>query len=172
MVNAKALLNVFEKYLSNKEGWQLVPGSKVNYIFLSMKTYRGSKRTLADGTVVSPGDRIGEFHVNNNNMPRVDMSNFRQFNSDIKGEFVQMGKILKEGEFHDCKAFFGRTILYPFVLKYGFEIFPIEKRSLQAFLNLWDRLIYHAYTQKKGTKHRSSQEVWISAARLIELAEE
>ncbi|NTW70810.1 MAG: hypothetical protein HGA49_01025 [Eubacteriaceae bacterium] len=170
MKPAKRILELIEGLLIKKENWQTIPDSDLKYFYINFKKYEGVHRKLSDGTVITPGDLVGEMHVNNRVLPKVDMNNFRQFNRNIKSEFVFLGNALNSGHFQGCKAFYGRTILYPFVMKYGFEILPMGSSFLRLFLNFWDRLIYMTYTENKNTKKRVSEEVWISAEKMKKIA--
>ncbi len=169
MINIKILLDKIEKRAVEKNKWMAIPHTRLHYFHLDLMTYKGKNLLLEDGTVITKGNRIGELHVNNNNMPEVSFKTLRSFSKDIDEELYLLAQVLEEEPFKEVLGFFGRTLLYPFVEKKGFQVMEIQNVWLRLFLNIWDTIIRKIYAKNpnKNTKKRRSKEIWISRSTLL-----
>ncbi|MEQ8199679.1 MAG: hypothetical protein ABRQ27_17040 [Clostridiaceae bacterium] len=162
----KEILNCIEKVYRNKYGWKLIPCSDIEFLYVDIQKYRGKEKKLKDGTLILPEDIVGEIHINNNNMPEISLRNLKWFDQKINQELTYLAKALEFDDFKKCKAFYGRTILHPFVQRYGFEVSPINGKGRQFLISLWDHILYNVYTNRKKSKYRTTMEVWISREEL------
>lgn len=169
----KKILDRVEKSAIKRHNWLKVPNSKFNYFYIDIMRYKGRNIVLSDGTIIKEGDYVGEIHVDNNNMPEVTIKNIKSFTKNIDEELNTLANACNLDTFKIVKAFFGRTILFPFVVKKGFQVMEIQKIWTKLFVNFWDGVIRKAYTKGKinNKVKRNPKEVWISKEALIKSQE-
>lgn len=169
MITIKKLLDKIEGSAIKKRRWTTIPNTRVAYFYVDIMPYKGKELVLIDGTKISKGDIVAELHVNNCNMPEVTFRNIKLFSSNIDEELVLLAKALEQEAYQNIKAIFGRTLLYAFVQRKGFEIIEIRNLWLRFFLNFWDPLIRKVYSKStaKNDKKRRSKEIWMSRSGLL-----
>lgn len=166
----KRLLDTIEKRAIKKNNWIEISNTKHHYFYIDVMTYKGKELSLADGTIIRHGDKVGELHLNNNNMPEVsNIRSLKLFSRALDDEIVSLSRELHKDEFCQLKAFFGRTILFNILRKKGFEIIDIRNKRLKWFLIFWDSLIKKVYSKSSNNsrKIRKPKEVWITRETLL-----
>ena len=107
---------------------------------LAVEPYRGQPRTLADGTRLEPGDRLGIIHFNHNGFS-VDRNRMRaalQFRRDLANSLRQLAKRLdSDPELGTIKALYGESWIPPHGRKVGFIVEPLPKT--------WRTRLQHRY---------------------------
>lgn len=169
MPELRVLFDKIEQRAIKKRQWICIPRTNVYYFHIDLMVYKGKDLILVDGTKITKGNMVGEMHVNNNNMPEITFKNLKTFTKSIDEELYLLAQALGEDAFKSVHAFFGRTLLYPFVEKKGFEVREIQSLRLRVFLNIWDTLIRKVYAKNpnKNIKKRRSKEIWISRGTLL-----
>lgn len=169
MQKMRVLFDQLEKIAIKRHHWMSIPKTRIHYFHVDIMTYRGKDLLLVDGTRITKGNVVGELHVNNNNMPEISFKTLKTFSKNIDEELYLLAEALGEETFKSVHAFFGRTLLYPFVEKKGFEVMEIQNLWLKIFLNIWDTIIRRVYAKNpnKNSKKRRSKEIWISRDTLL-----
>ncbi len=144
--------------------------------------YRGDDLTLADGTVLTRGRRVGEIHLRNDILrslhqhaqrPRQVGWLFRE--ALIKGLEDLAAVVEARQEYRDLAAFCGTTMLHYGAQKLGFETRPLADGLRFRLLRVYQRLLtarHHPLGRRRtdrGTRTRDPAELWISRDRLLAL---
>lgn len=168
-MNLIKLFDKIEERAIKKGKWIVIPSSSMKYFYIDLMTYKGKALLLEDGTKIIKGDIVGELHVNNNNMPEVTFKTLKIFSKNIDQELTLLAQSLNEQAFKSVQAFFGRTLLYPFVAKKGFQVMEIQSFGLRIFINIWDLILRKIYAKNpvQNSKNRKSKEIWISRSVLL-----
>lgn len=149
----------------------LIPTSEINCFLIEKVVYKGQTLQLADGTLISKGDLLAEMHVDNQKMSQIETSDIRQMLRIIDHEIKAIGLACKQEHpaFDQVKAVYGRTVLYPLVVKKGFEIREMPSGMMKIFLSYWDNLIKVVFSSQKNKKfkRREPKEIWMSRKTII-----
>ncbi len=152
-----------------------------NLLHLSFKKYQGPELELRDGTRIKPGDIVGELHLANKALFRIQQkcSNKVKAAMYIKKEMRQNFEILaklvlQQKEAREVKAFYGITIFHQGARLLGFEVKEIEpvfKRLLLTLTHNFFLLFCHLsiITTTKSRYHLLVPKViWISKEALLQ----
>ena len=177
------LWRLMDKIISKWLGIEPLRQDKLCIISTELKQHRGQPVPLNDGTVVTPGDRIIELHMNNAwflNMKAKLVNSAGEIRWRVPSAFAEdlrylAKKLARESYAAEVKALYGTTLLYSPAQRLGFTVkdFPKGLRNrLTTFYLCGLRQTYHLGKNKAQAKMRRPpvlKEVWISKSRLIDM---
>jgi len=141
--------------------------------------YRGDPRTLADGTEIRPGDRIGILHLHNERVARLhgDGNNTSTAGLKFRRTFVaslrELARRLGESErYAGVKAFMAETIFHQGTRHVGFEILPLRGSARSRLVATYERVLvahYHPLGRRRvrRLRVREARAIWISRNELL-----
>ena len=60
-------------------------------------------------------------------------------------------------------------MLYPILIKFGFEVLEVDEKDVDKAGQLWENIIKYAYSDRhKKLGNRTAKEIWYEKDRLIE----
>ncbi|EOC99467.1 hypothetical protein L21TH_2472 [Caldisalinibacter kiritimatiensis] len=136
-------------------------------MYVVTQKYNGKDIQLSDGTMVTKGDFVAEFHIDNLKMNQVknDLKSIFRY---LDEELIALAEAaITHEEFKNIKAYYGRTVLHPIAKKRDFTIIDVENKKF--FLKFWDnllKLVFQSSNSKGTKKFRDPKECWISKEQL------
>lgn len=176
----RRLLDRLDRWVERHESYQPV-GAGGYIVRFNTARYRGPRLVLKDGTVVNPGDLIGELHMDNHvaaGLHRGGRSGFR-FRRELFRMLPALGLDLRtRPEYREIVAVGGATLFWripALAAKMGFECRPLPPFT-QWWLGTWERILlvaYHPEGQRRLAKGRRMelQHVWFSRRTLLQFAD-
>jgi hypothetical protein len=176
----RRLLDRLDRWVERRE--QIRPIGDGTYI-LRMKAarYRGPRLVLADGTVVNPGDLVGELHLDNQRAAALHGEGgggFR-FREEILRLLPALAQeICTRPEYRQINALWGASLFWrssSLAAKAGFEHRPLPPFT-RWWLGTWERILlaaYHPDGRRRLQKGRRTElrQVWITRRTLLHIAE-
>jgi hypothetical protein len=157
---------------------EISPG---NMFRMSVRLYRGPRVELRDGTVIIPGDIVGEFHLANKELFRLqrNCSSLVKATMAVKKELqkdltiiasqVEQGKIRPE-----VKAFYGITLFHRWGGIIGFDVLDFKIPTVPYYFFWLGQLLlltlYHpegVRRLKHGHSKLTTKVIWLSRAKLL-----
>jgi len=145
------------------------------------RTHRGPEEHLADGTVIRPGERIAELHLDNRAIRALrrpgdtDRRHARAFARAVLFSLRELAKLAQaHPRYSRVPAFYGTSLFYDRAHFAGFEARQIEWRGQQRVLGwyLWGLLgrmhVGGKQRLKEAPRRRQVGIVWMSRRRLLE----
>jgi len=176
------LLDRLDRWVERHESYQPV-GAGGYIVRFKTTRYRGPRLVLKDGTVVNPGDLIGELHMDNHvaaGLHRDGRSGFR-FRQEVFRMLPALGLDLRtRPEYREINAVGGATLLFSrpaqgFARTMGFECRPLPPFT-QWWLGTWERILlaaYHPEGQRRLAKGRriEPQHIWFTRRTLLQFSD-
>jgi hypothetical protein len=146
---------------------------------VAVSRYRGPTLTLADGTRVRRGDRIGiihlhnervaEFHGDGRDTPSAGLRSRRAFMASLN-ELAR--RVLETDRYAGVKAFMAETIYHKQTYQVGFEIRPLESSVRSWIVAAYERALlarYHPLGRRRAgrLRPRDARAIWISQNELL-----
>lgn len=163
-----ALLDVF-KHKKNKSRGLL----RVN-----LRQYRGPEIELRDGTLVRPGDSIGELHLSNSAFFNIlrncssDVQAVMKIKKEMKQELTQLAELVQQNKIDQrVEAFFGITFFHQGARLLGLDIKEINSAFWRLCYQIGQLplfILIHPFSwihPKK--KNLVPNEIWISRSALL-----
>ncbi len=160
---------------------QRVSASPQCVLRIGPRTHRGPQERLEDGTVVRPGERIAELHLDNRAIRRLrqpgdtDHRHARAFGRAMIHSLRELAVLAQtHPRYSQVPAFFGTSLFYDRAAILGFETREIEWRGWRRALGWYLRgLLGRMHPGGKGRlraapRRRQVGIVWMSRARLLE----
>ena len=145
----------------------LIPGCKNECFYINTHPYQGEEKVLEGGIRIKKGDLIMEIHMNNQKSE--ELEDIKILMRVIKEALTAMAALFQTEEYKDCKALFGNTLLYPILIKFGFEVLEVDEKDVDKAGQLWENIIKYAYSDRhKKLGNRTAKEIWYEKDRLIE----
>jgi MFS family permease len=156
-----------------------IPGAPADILRIHRRRYRGAPLTLPDGSRITPGDLIGEVHINNALLVTIIVR--RQFSLGLlrlpRGDLRALARWLADPTNEsEIRALYGRTLLGPFAARLGFTVRPLRltlHTRLERFFLMGLLALYHPRGLSRlteGTTYRTyPAEVWMSREELLRL---
>ncbi len=172
---------LMDKIISKWLGIEPLRKDKVGIISIELQQHRGQPVQLNDGTVIIPGDRIIELHMNNawflhgraklvNSAGETRWRVSSAFAEDLR----YLARHLARGSYAvEIKALHGTTILYSPAQRLGFTVVELPKsirKRLTMFYLSGLRQTYYFRGSKECAMQRKPpalKEVWMSKSRLL-----
>lgn len=173
-------LSVFARY---ERWWErrhgiiaCAPGSLVR---LEIRAHRGPPVTLEDGTVIRPGDPLGEIHIDN-----MKVTEYQRQTSDPRRLGLLFGRGMAEGlrlladylvanPDKRIVAVHATTLYWDGSERLGFEVHRIHNWWTRWWANAWFKFLlwyYHPEGIKRSrgrARLREPREAWMSLERLM-----
>jgi hypothetical protein len=150
----------------SQSGWQYVPKSEDQYFYVDIRHYKGKPLVLSDQTVVAAGDLVGEIHLDNQKLQKMNLT-LKDIRRLLKKELNALALASCEAEdFLEVKAYWCRTVLHPFLKKENFSIREIDNTLLRIYLSFWVSTLKWVYS-KGRFRLRKPMECWISKNELV-----
>lgn len=165
----KKIFSAIDKLSVKKNKLFFIPKSEIEYFYIDVQKYNGKEVKLSDGAIISKGDKVIELHLNNSKMNNIKKGELKKIVHIIDLEMELLSKeINNNDELINSKAIYGRTVLYPLVIKKGFDVIDINKKGMKLFLSFWDNIIKVVFSSgNEKFKKREPKEIWISRDKLI-----
>lgn len=147
---------IFEKLA----GIHSVPGG---FFRIALRRYYGDKLILRDGTILHPGDKYGELHLNNrlfiglskrgSSPAFLGLSSLRESKKSLSSlkEYVKSNPI-----FTDINVFMGTTLLNRGIGRLGFEVLEMKHGFLKNLTSSYEKLLL-AILHPQGLKRLRSK---------------
>ncbi|MBO8137959.1 MAG: polysaccharide deacetylase family protein [Desulfotomaculum sp.] len=149
---------------------------------LALRRYRGKPLSLPDGTLIKPGDLLGELHFDNHLLlnitsqapgpERVAASLLRS----VKKSLPQVAAVLaRDPKYRQVKAVYGITMIHRGAGFLGFsiyDIYPAFLRILTTWYQRWLLIVFHPNGLSHFIKHRTKmvpKMLFMSRKQLIQL---
>lgn len=155
---------------------QIEPG---NLFRINIRQYRGPAVELRDGTVINPGERVGELHLANKELFRLQTNCCNQIRAtmcvkkEMKQSLSQLAALVAQKKVEDVKAFYGITIFHQGARLLGFEVREFRPGFWRFCYWLGQMLLlalYHPAGLKRlkiGHNTLSPKVVWLSRSALL-----
>ncbi len=146
---------------------------------LNLRPYRGPAVELRDGTVISPGELVGELHLASRELFKIQQKCDSQVKATmqvkraLKQNLTQLANyVLQKKVAEEVRAFYGITLFHQGARLLGFEV-----RELQPFIRflygLGQSLLLVSYHPaglrrlRSGHRALTPKVIWISRAALL-----
>lgn len=141
--------------------------------------YRGRPFTLRDGTPIRQGDRIGDFHLDNERMAALHdggrrsrwagLASRRAFHASLEALAEQA---LAAPRYDGVRAFTATTIFHEVTDLMGFEIRPLSSRLGARVVAAYERSLirrFHPLGERRPGRQRfeEARQIWISRDELV-----
>lgn len=167
------------------EGWfertyQIRQIGSGGYILrLGLIRYRGPRLELADGTVVNPGDTVGEVHMDNARAQALHQEGHGglKFRREIFRALPVLGTELStKPEYASVQAVCGASLFWEGAARAGFEARPLPKFE-RWWLTWWERHLMARYHPEGRQRLREGnrtelRQIWITRKTLLRYAEQ
>jgi len=163
----KRIQYYFEKAFVKAMGWEHIPNTDNKLIYIDIKRHKGSPVEI-DGLIIRPGDIVGEIHVDNLNVHKIDGS-FRSVIKNFRNEMTELVEAVEKGKLPKIKAIYGITVLHPLLKLLGFSSFPLKGKLYKAYLKFWENMLKQSFSNIELSKDKKRQEpkiCWISMNKL------
>lgn len=150
-----------------------------NLFRLNIKEYRGPAVELRDGTVITPGERVGELHLANKELLRIQTSCCSQIRAtmcvkrEMKQSLSQLAELVAQKKIEDVKAFYGITIFHQGARLLGFEVREFKPGPLRFCYWIGQMLLLALYHPegfrrlRQGHQALTPKVVWLSRSALL-----
>jgi hypothetical protein len=135
---------------------------------------------LSDGTLIRPGDLVGELHLSNRDALRLQL----KYNSRVRSTMAVKKELARDlaclasratadQEMPDVKAYFGITLFHQGMRSLGFEVKEFDNRMLRWLYMKGQRFLLAIYHPAGINRfHQGHQElapkyIWISSQKLL-----
>lgn len=172
----RRMLDALDLWVAAHEGFR--PIGEGGYIFRFRATrHWGRRLTLADGTQIGPGDRIGELHIDNQRAAALHRNGHAaiRFRHELLRAFLALAADLAtRPEYRTIQAVGGASLFWEGAAQWGFEHRPLPAFT-RWWLAWWERFLlaqYHPDGQRRLSGRRMElRKVWITRRALRRLAE-
>lgn len=166
---------LWERFASWRWPAPPIPGTTAGIFRLRFTTYQGEPIELPDGTRIAPGDRVGEFHMNN----RLIVENASTSRWDLftraREDLRALARWSRRDDFpSDVDAFYGVTLLGKGALRLGMVVRPRPVNLYRRFERLYlsGLLLLYSYEGKRRydrgeTRTIYPEEVWLTRKELL-----
>ncbi len=147
---------------------------------LNLRPYRGPAVELRDGTVISPGELVGELHLANRELYKIQRKCSNQVKAtmrvkkEMKRSLTQLaGHVVQTEAAGEVKAFYGITLFHQGARHLGFEVRELQPAFWRSCFGLGQSLLlagYHPAGLKRlklGHRSPAPKVIWISRAALL-----
>jgi hypothetical protein len=168
---AQRLLDRLERWVARREDYRLI-GNGGYILRLKIAQYRRSRLVLRDGTVLTPGDLVGELHIDNRFAAALHEDGSGAFG--FRREIVRVLPALAHDlatrpEYREIQAVGGASLFWRAGVlgaSLGFEHQPLPPFT-RWWLGTWERILMAAYhpqgLRRLGRGRRANlQHVWIT----------
>lgn len=167
-------------WLARLEQWferryQVRPIGKGGYIFrLSVTRHRGSELTFEDGTVIRPGDLVGELHMDNRraaSLHEEGRAGFR-FRAEVLRCLPALAEdLVTRPEYREIRAVCGASLFWKEATRVGFEHRALP-RVTRWWLGWWVRFLLGRYHPEGRTRlarggRLEVRQVWMTRRTLL-----
>ncbi|AYO31736.1 hypothetical protein D2962_15045 [Biomaibacter acetigenes] len=153
---------VWESIFEKLAGIHPVPGG---FFRIAIRRYRGDKLTCLDGTILNPGEKYGELHLNNKffiGLSKQDRSPaFLGIASlrESKKAFSSLKEYTKSNPlFKDVNVFMGYTLLNRGINRLGFEVHDIKSGFIKNLVSNYEKMLL-AILHPEGFKRVMSKKL-------------
>ncbi|MEW6697114.1 MAG: polysaccharide deacetylase family protein [Bacillota bacterium] len=146
------LWQVWEYFFDRLAGLKPVGGQEGNLFRLAVRDYRGRMTKLPDGTVLYPGDKVGELHLNNDFLQRITATTRSlelvgiMLLRETKRSLPLLAKtVSQDPSYQGIKALIGVTIIHRGTPQLGFSVYDLPPgiRSLVTWYQRWLLFLLH-----------------------------
>lgn len=159
-----------------ERAYRIRPIGEGGYIFrLGLVRHRGARIVLRDGTVVEPGDLVGELHMDNRRAASLhtEGKGGLRFRREVFRLLPALADDLQtRPEYREVHAICGASLFWAEAERAGFEHRPFPALT-RWWLGWWERFLlahYHPEGRRRLMEgHRTElRQVWITRRTLIE----
>lgn len=151
-----------------------IPGAPYGIFRLRFTTYGGEAIEFPDGTRVLPGDRVGEFHINN----RALVENAQKSRWDLlpraREDLQALARWSQSPDFPTVDAFYGVTLLGRGAARLGMVVRPRPVTLYRRFERIYlsGLLLLYSYEGERRynrgeTRAIYPEEVWLTRKELL-----
>ncbi|MDI3481685.1 MAG: hypothetical protein PWQ97_1340 [Tepidanaerobacteraceae bacterium] len=153
---------LWESVFEMLAGIHPVPGG---FFRIAVRKYRGSRLIFKDGTVLNPGDKYGELHLDNrffamlsekNGSPTfLGLSSLREATKALSAlkEYAESNPLLK-----NVKVFMGYTLINRGITRLGFEVRDINSGFIRNVVSWYEKILL-AILHPGGLKRIASKKL-------------
>lgn len=166
-----SIIAAYDKNIVKLHGWEKVPGSTLEFLYMVPKKHKGKPVRIKDGTLIRKGDRYYEIHIINTNLSKLDTSYgslFIMLNQELK----LIGEHMEKDENGEYKAILAVTLLHRLARRAGFTIKDIDNPLMRRLVSLGENVLRSALRKEKDTgpkKKRVAKECWMSRDQAISI---
>lgn len=156
------------------------PAAEVGPVLrVGVARYRGPTVTLADGTRIGCGDRIGIIHLHNERVAELHAEGSRTpaaglgFRRAFVASLRELARqVLDTDRYAGVEAFTAQTIMHRGTERAGFEILPIRSRMWGRGVAAYERTLlarYHPLGRRGARRPRfaEARAIWVSRRALL-----
>ncbi|MBM7855919.1 peptidoglycan/xylan/chitin deacetylase (PgdA/CDA1 family) [Desulfohalotomaculum tongense] len=160
-----SLWSIWERCFAALAGVKPLAGTVDSAFSLALRKYRGQPLNLPDGTLIKPGDLLGELHFDNNLLlnitsraPGPEQTATALLRS-VKQSLPRVAAVLaSDPRYKQVKAVYGITMIHRGARFLGFkiyDIYPAVLRIITTWYQRWLLIVFHPRGLSHFIKHRS-----------------
>ncbi|MTI81427.1 MAG: polysaccharide deacetylase family protein [Firmicutes bacterium] len=159
------LWSLWERFFAYAAGVKPLTEAVDSAFSLAVRKYRGKPLNLPDGTLIKPGDLMGELHFDNNlllnitSQARAPERVATALLRNVRKSLPQVADALRsDPRYNQVKAVYGVTIIHRGAKFLGFnifEIYPHLLRVITTWYQRWLLIVFHPNGFSHLIKHRS-----------------
>lgn len=162
-------MSKLDSAIVKNSGWQHIPHSSTNFMYINPYKYKGSLITLADGTTINKGDWIAELHLDNKKLKLLDTS-YTSLIRLLRGELNSLRHCFDFEPYSNIKAVFGITVFYEIAARQGFTVLDINSSVKRFLWSSWENILRLALRKTNRMARKRfiiSKECWISKDQIL-----
>ncbi len=148
----RSLWQAWEFCFDRLAGLKPVGGEDNNLFRLAVRDYRGQVTELPDGTLLVPGDKIGELHLNNDFLQRItatarslELVGIMLLRETRRSLPLLAKTVSQDPSYQGIKALIGITMIHRGTSQLGFSVYDLPPgiRSVVAWYQRWLLFLLH-----------------------------
>ncbi|SHE90664.1 polysaccharide deacetylase family protein [Desulforamulus putei] len=148
----RGLWQVWEFCFDRLAGLKPVGGQESNLFRLAVRNYRGQQMELPDGTLLLPGDKVGELHFNNEFLQRItatarslELIGIMLLRETRRSLPLLAKAVSQDPTYQGIKALIGITMIHRGTSQLGFSVYDLTPgiRSIVAWYQRWLLFLLH-----------------------------
>lgn len=148
----RQIWQVWELAFDKLAGLKPIGDEKENLFRLAVRDYRGQTMQLPDGTLLAPGDKVGEIHLNNHFLQHLtsrarslELTGIMLLRETRRSLPLLARAIVQDPSYQGIKALIGITMIHRGTVQLGFTVHELSPglRSVVAWYQRWLLYLMH-----------------------------
>lgn len=148
----RQIWQLWELTFDKLAGLKPIGNEKDNLFRLAVRDYRGQAMKLPDGTMLAPGDKVGEIHLNNHFLQQltskarsIELTGILLLRETRRSLPLLAQAIFQDPSYKGIKALIGITMIHRGTTQLGFSVHELSPclRSVVAWYQRWLLYLMH-----------------------------